>query len=168
MLCIHGASATEKYLTAPKPGDQTLRILSPNLLELVLINTKQPDPARVDNWDWVDDQGNFIPPDLSSVKVIVNGQTNSVTTFGFKRRPLYSTVEPRDLRIGNYLYLQLNSPIFEGQSVEVINDGTLWPTNREFAAAMASLKMESPGPFEGTAKDIERVMQHSERTMPVV
>jgi sugar/nucleoside kinase (ribokinase family) len=38
----------------------------------------------------------------------------------------------------------------------------------EFAAAMASLKMESPGPFKGAARDIERVLQHSEKTMPVV
>jgi sugar/nucleoside kinase (ribokinase family) len=38
----------------------------------------------------------------------------------------------------------------------------------EFAAAMASLKMESPGAFKGQVKDIERVLQYSERTMPVV
>ncbi len=38
----------------------------------------------------------------------------------------------------------------------------------EFAAAMASLKMESPGPFRGTEKDIHRVLQHSEKTMPLV
>lgn len=38
----------------------------------------------------------------------------------------------------------------------------------EFAAAMASLKLESPGPFRGTARDIARVLQHSEKTMPVV
>jgi sugar/nucleoside kinase (ribokinase family) len=38
----------------------------------------------------------------------------------------------------------------------------------EFAAAMASLKMESPGPFRGTEKDIRRVLQHSEKTMPLV
>jgi sugar/nucleoside kinase (ribokinase family) len=38
----------------------------------------------------------------------------------------------------------------------------------EFAAAMASLKLESPGPFTGTARDIARVLQHSGKTMPVV
>jgi len=38
----------------------------------------------------------------------------------------------------------------------------------EFAAAMASLKMESPGPFRGTEKDIRRVLHHSEKTMPLV
>lgn len=38
----------------------------------------------------------------------------------------------------------------------------------EFAAAMASLKMELPGPFKGTAEDIARVLQQSEKTMPAV
>jgi sugar/nucleoside kinase (ribokinase family) len=38
----------------------------------------------------------------------------------------------------------------------------------EFAAAMASLKMESPGPFKGTAQEIERVLKHSEVTMPAL
>jgi len=37
----------------------------------------------------------------------------------------------------------------------------------EFAAAMASLKMESPGAFKGTSKDIARVLEQSEKTMPV-
>ncbi|MEO6183701.1 MAG: glycoside hydrolase family 9 protein, partial [Verrucomicrobiota bacterium] len=132
--------AMDASLAVSKPGDQTLEILSPNLLELILVNAKQPNPARVDRWDWVNDQGNFVPPDLSSVKVIVNGQTNNVMSVGFKRRPLYSTVEPRDLRIGNHLYLQLNSPITNGQSVQVINDGTLWPTNNQFAANMDPLR----------------------------
>jgi len=36
----------------------------------------------------------------------------------------------------------------------------------QFAAAMASLKMESPGPFKGSAKEIERVLAHSQKTMP--
>ena len=118
----------------PKPGDHTLHILAPNLLELVRVNSKQPNPARVDSWDWVSDQGEFVPPNISSVKVIVNGQTNTVTGVGFDRRPLYAPLEAWDLRIANRLYLQLGSPISDGQSVRVINDGTLWPTNMTFAA----------------------------------
>lgn len=37
----------------------------------------------------------------------------------------------------------------------------------EFAAAMASLKMEAPGPFTGNASDIQRVLMQSEQTMPI-
>src|SRR5579872_811353 len=72
---------------SPVIGDHALHILSPNLLELYLVNTKQPDPARVTLWDWVDDQQNFVSPDMSSLRVIVNGRTNLVAGIGFKRRP---------------------------------------------------------------------------------
>src|SRR5258706_111029 len=105
-------------LQSPIPGSHTLHILTPNLLELVLVNTKQIDPAHVDSWDWVNAQGNFIAPNTSSVKVVVNGQTNNVTGIGFKRRPLYAPLDVWDLRIGNYLYLQLSSPISNGQAVQ--------------------------------------------------
>src|SRR5712671_5900937 len=65
-------------IQTPATGDYSLHILTPTLLELFLVNTKQPDPARVDSWDWVNDQGNFVPPDTSSIKVIANGQINIV------------------------------------------------------------------------------------------
>jgi len=41
----------------PKAGDHTLHILTPNVLEVVLVNSKQPNPAHVDSWDWVNEQG---------------------------------------------------------------------------------------------------------------
>lgn len=124
----------------PQIGANALHILSPNLLELSLVNTKQPDPARVNSWDWVNDQQIFVSPDLSSVVVLVNGQTNLVTQAGFKRRPLYAPLLTWDLRIGNYLYLELRDPIPTGASVQVINNGTLWPTNLAFAATAAPLR----------------------------
>src|SRR2546430_7924507 len=70
-------------IETPATGDHSLHILSPNLLEVFLVNTKQPDPGRVDSWDWVNGQGTFLPPDTSSVKVIANGQTNIVTGVAF-------------------------------------------------------------------------------------
>src|SRR5581483_7229338 len=92
LLLVQRAAAIDPAapgLAIPQPGDQVLHVLSPNLLELVRINSKQPDPAHVDSWDWIDASGNFTP-DLSSIRVIVNGQTNSVTAVGFKRRPIYA------------------------------------------------------------------------------
>lgn len=124
----------------PQIGDHALHVLSPNLLELVLVNTKQPDPAQVDSWDWVNGQQIFVPPVMRSIKVIVSGQTNVVTTFGFKRRPVYAPLLNWDLRIGNRLYLQLTSPISQGATVQVINDGTLWPTNMSFTAVADPLR----------------------------
>lgn len=143
LFSFHQAMATDAIdptLQIPQPGDNALHILSPNLLELVRINTKQPSPARVDSWDWVDGSGNFVPPDMSSIKVVINGQTKSATAVGFKRRPLYAPQATWDLRIANYLYLQLTNRISDGQSVQVINDGTLWPTNIMFAMTADPLR----------------------------
>src|SRR5579859_7537215 len=124
----------------PAIGDHTLHILSPNLLELVLVNTKDPDPARVDSWDWVNDQQLFVPPDLSSIRVLVNSRTNVISGVGFKRRPVYAPFLTWDLRIGNRLYLQLSNPIADSAAVKVLNNGTLWPTNMAFAAVADPLR----------------------------
>ncbi|EEF61780.1 glycoside hydrolase family 9 protein [Pedosphaera parvula] len=138
--CASAAIPLPIDIQTPAPGDHALRILSPNLLELFLVNTKQPDPARVNDWDWVNDQQTFVSPDMSSVRVIVNGQTNLVTGVGFKRRPLYAPLLAWDLRIGNQLYLQLSNSIAAGAAVQVINNGTLWPTNMAFRAAADTLR----------------------------
>lgn len=144
LICLPSQQARavdfDTYLHIPNPGDCTLRILSPNLLELTFINTKASGASTVDSFDWINAQGNFAPPSLSSVRVIVNGQTNTVSGVGFKRRPLYAPLQVYDLRIANYLYLQVNSAIASGQSVQVINDGTVWPTNKIFAAIATPLR----------------------------
>jgi Glycosyl hydrolase family 9/Cellulase N-terminal ig-like domain len=135
-----GAIPAAADIQTPQIGDHTLRILSPNLLELFLVNTKQPDPGRVTPWDWVDGQQNFVAPDTSSIRVIVNGQTDTVSSIGFKRRPLYAPLWYWDLRIGNEFYLRLNNSIPQGASVQVINNGTLWPTNMSFTAIANPLR----------------------------
>src|SRR5438045_2092515 len=104
LIFAHDSLATDAIdptLQIPQPGDTELHILSPNTLELVRINTKQPVAATVDSWDWVDAGGNFAPPNLSSIKVVVNGHTNSATVIGFKRRPLYAPQAAWDLRVAN-------------------------------------------------------------------
>src|ERR1044072_3089364 len=78
------------HLQLDNSGDHELHILTPNLLELYRVNAKQPNPAHVDSWDWVNAEGTFVAPDISSVKVLVNGQQNSVTGIGFKRRPQFA------------------------------------------------------------------------------
>ena len=124
----------------PQVGDHTLRILSPNLLELFLVNTKPPDPAPVDMWNWVSGQQLFTAPNLSAVKVVVNGRADAIAKVGFKRRPLYAPLLSRDLRIGNHLYLELADPIPPGGSVEVRNDGTAWPANLTFSGTADPLR----------------------------
>ena len=143
LFCLSRARAIDAVnpnLQIPQPGDSALHILSPNVLELVRVNTKQPDPATVDSWNWIDANGNFTPPNTSSIRVIIDGQTNTATVAGFKRRPIYAPQATWDLRIGNYLYLQLSTPVSNGQSVRVINNGSLWPTNMPFVATADPLR----------------------------
>ncbi|HKX63360.1 MAG TPA: glycoside hydrolase family 9 protein, partial [Verrucomicrobiae bacterium] len=128
-------------LTMPKPGDHTLHILSPTLLELRRINAKQPDPAPVDSWDFVDSSSQFHGPALSEFSVVANGQTIAVQSVGFKRRPLYAPLVVRDLRIDNCLLLKLASPIANGQTVEVKNpSGAVWPAHMQFTAVADPLR----------------------------
>ena len=143
LLLVQSAAAAKPYsveLGIPETGEHALQILSPNLLELFLVNTKQPDPARVDTWDWVNAQRTFIRPDMSRLTVIVDGKTNAVSKVGFKRRALYAPLLTWDLRIGNQLYLRLSNAIPEGASVQVLNNGTLWPTNLGFASVADPLR----------------------------
>ncbi|HZV33600.1 MAG TPA: glycoside hydrolase family 9 protein [Verrucomicrobiae bacterium] len=131
-------------LQIPTIGDNFLHILTPTVLELELINTEYANASQVDTWNWVDSETNFVPPNMSSVQVLVNGQSDSVTNIGFKRRPIYAPLADWDLRIGSCLYLELSKPISPGQSVQVINDGTVWPTNMQFAATADRLRY-NPG-----------------------
>ncbi len=137
------ANPLDAGLQEPQVGDHALNILSPNLLELFLVNTKQPDPARVTSWDWVNDQLIFVPPNISSVRVVINGQTNLVAGIGFKRRALYAPLLFWDLKIGNQLYLQLSNAIPDRATVQVINDGTLWPADMAFASTADPLRLNA-------------------------
>ncbi|HEU0039694.1 MAG TPA: cellulase N-terminal Ig-like domain-containing protein, partial [Verrucomicrobiae bacterium] len=139
LLSSLASSATEfnddSPLAMPSPGAHRLRVLSSDVLELTLITTKQPDPARPTQWDFVEADSQLRMPSPKSFIVSVGDKTISVHSVGFKRRVLYAPLRQRDLRIGNYLYLQLASPIADGQRVEVKNpDATLWPAAMQFTA----------------------------------
>ncbi len=128
-------------LALPKVGANCLRILSPTLLEVRRINSKQPDPARVDSWDFINTSGQLEAPPVTQFAVTVNGQPVAVQSLGFKRRPLYAPLVTRDLRIENYLYLQLATPIADNQTVEVKNPGSaLWPVTMPLVATADPLR----------------------------
>src|SRR5687767_13268748 len=92
-------------LALPKVGDHELRILAATLLELTLITSKEPDPAAIAQWNFVNP--GFTPPASSEFVVTINGKTVPVEKVGFKRRTIYAPLKTRDLRIGSHLYLQL-------------------------------------------------------------
>jgi hypothetical protein len=134
-------SGAGTLLEPPAVGDHQLRVLSPTVLELTWVNSKLPDPARVTDWDLVDGSYQFQPPAANELAVQVSGQPAPIAAVGFKRRPLYAPVAVRDLRIGNYLYLRLASPIATGQLVEVLNPGErLWPMSRRFVGSADPLR----------------------------
>ena len=111
----------------PKVGDNALHILSPNLLELELINSKASG-AAVGNWDFV----NGLPA-ASKFAVSVNGQAVTVQSVGFKRRVSYAPLNKYDLRMDNCVYLQLATSIADNQPVAVKNpDGSLWNSAMQF------------------------------------
>ena len=127
-------------LAMPAAGDHGLRVLSPLVLELTLISTKQPE-AKVEQWDFVSDSGALRLPEAKAFAVTVNGAANEVKSVGFKRRVLYAPLARRDLRIGNYLYLELTKAVPDGADVSVTTaDSALWKPEMKFAASARRLR----------------------------
>jgi hypothetical protein len=139
-----GGLVNDNTLRLPGPGDHGLRIISPSVLELTMITTKEPDPAPLTMWNLVGPDHQFIPPAFTDFVVTVGGRRVDITAIGFKRRALYVPLNSRDLRVGNYLYLQLATAIrFTGdpQTVEVTNPaGTLWKSKCFFTATTDPLR----------------------------
>jgi hypothetical protein len=124
----------ENTLAMPAIGTQQLRVLTPTMLELTLINTKPVDGPPAE-WNFIGE--NFKPqwPAPAEFTVKVNGQVAEVKSVGFKRRPIYAPLKVRDLRIGNYLYLELAKPLPADASIEVAVPG-----GRKFAGSPDALR----------------------------
>ncbi len=146
MLCLLLA-AMSGWSQPPAPsvrkvGENELRILTPTVLELILVNTRPTNSPSVSNWNLVSSNYQFLPPSLQEFTVMVGGQPAAVQAVsGFKRRVLYAPLQKRDLRIQNALYLQLAQPVADGQAVEVQNpSGALWPNTMTFGATCDPLR----------------------------
>ncbi|OYU99534.1 MAG: hypothetical protein CFE26_25500, partial [Verrucomicrobiales bacterium VVV1] len=128
-------------LALPLVGDHTLHVLAPTTLELKRINSKPPGAAPVDSWNFVDVNGTFQAPAFSQFAVTVDGMPATITGIGFKRRPFYAPLFVRDLRIENSLYLQLATPVADGQVVTVTNPGALlWPATEIYSVVTTPLR----------------------------
>lgn len=118
----------------PLPGSCELRILTPTLLELFLVTEKEPDPARLEVWDFVDAAGKPRLPLPGYFEVSTGTETIPVTEVGFKRRTLYAPIKQRDLRVGNWLYLRLQNPVPENADMVVTSpDRKVIPETTRFA-----------------------------------
>jgi len=138
---VDGA-ADNKALALPSIGNNSLRILTPTLLEVRLINSKAADPAPVDAWNFINASGLLQILPLTEFLVTANGLPVIVQSVGFKRRPAYAPLATRDLRIENCIYLQLLTPLADNQAVEVKNlTGNLWPASMQFTATVDPLRI---------------------------
>ncbi len=102
-LCGQTRTATGAHaLALPLPGERTLRLLSPTLLEITLITLSPPGAGAA-------------PPELAlklkTLEVAVDGQPAKIAATGWKRRAVYAPLARRDLRVGTQFYLQLAEPI---------------------------------------------------------
>jgi hypothetical protein len=128
-------------LSMPPVGAHQLRIISPTILELTLVTSKKTESSPVTDWNFVTDDGQAHLPQPRQFSVSVEGHPCAVASVGFKRRVLFAPLKQRDLRIGNYLYLQLATPVTAGATVSVLNpDKTLWPATAHFASKADSLR----------------------------
>ena len=110
----------------PVPGQFTAHLLSPTLVEVVHITTKEPDPAPPREWNFAGEAGSLPSAEWFTLKTA--GEALKVTRVGFKRRVLYAPLKKRDLRIANYLYLQLATPLKENGEFQVLSSNQkLWP-----------------------------------------
>lgn len=142
--CGNAASqpiANGPSLQLPQVGQNELRVLSPNLLELRLITTKALTQS-VGRWNFVSTAGqlNALPGPQEFV-VRIAGRMVPVSAVGFKRRPLYAPLADYDLRIDNRLYLELATNIADNQTVAVQNpDASLWAPTMTFTATADPLR----------------------------
>lgn len=124
----------DQPLLMPPVGSYQLRILSPALLELTLITSKAPDPSPVRQWNFLDSNGQAHLPNASEFVVMAGTNAIPVRQVGFKRSILYAPFRRRDLRIGNYIYLELSVTIGERLTVTVGNPNhELWPDSLKFS-----------------------------------
>lgn len=135
---LRSATAVESGASAlrmPLAGTIELQVLTPTLLEVCLI-TEKSEGKPLTQWGFVDAKGVCRLPGEGEIEVLTQGSRLPLKNLGFKRRVLYAPLKQWDLRVVNYLYLELGAPIPEGQSVEVRNpDKKLWPASIRIAAA---------------------------------
>ena len=130
---LGGADGNLPSLALPEVAAHELRVITPTVLELTLVTTKQPDPAPVEQWNFVYGEGQLKLPSVTQFAVRTNDSPVTIKSVGFRRRVLYAPLRKRDLRIGNYLYLELATPIAQGSMVQVLNpDHALWPGSLKF------------------------------------
>lgn len=72
----------------------------------------------------------------------VAGAKAELSDVGFRRRVVYAPLKPRDLRVGNFIYLVLGTPLEENETIEVAYDGSVpWLANLRIKAKADPLRL---------------------------
>lgn len=123
-------------LALPSVGSSYLRILAPDLLEMVRIT------SDTSAWNFVTN-GVLTAPSSNQFQVKSGGSSVGVTEVGFKRRALHAALTQYDLRIESILYLRLASTNWAGSNatIEVTTTNTaLWPVTNRFVCVNNPLR----------------------------
>jgi Glycosyl hydrolase family 9/Cellulase N-terminal ig-like domain len=129
----------DEPLRLPAVGSYQVRIISPAILELTYFTSVRQGADRPDQWDFPKRDGQVQLPAPDEFTVTADGKRVAVKNVGFKRRVLYAPFKRWDLRLGNYLYLGLATPIQENETVDVKNP-KLWPADLHFVAKADPLR----------------------------
>jgi hypothetical protein len=93
-LCAADEFTTDVVgLAVPQPGAHELRLLTPEILELALVSAKNPEPAKLQQWNFIDAAGTANLPKASDFEVTANGTRIRVEEVGFRRRTLYAPLK---------------------------------------------------------------------------
>jgi hypothetical protein len=100
-----------RALALPVPGERTLRLLSPTVLEVTVVTVKEP-ASTLRKIQAVFTAGPVAPESaLLTLEARVEGQPVKIAATGWKRRAAYAPIARRDLRVATFLYLRLAVPI---------------------------------------------------------
>src|SRR5262245_12495559 len=77
------ATAATNSLYLPTPGFHELNVLSPTVVELMLVTTKAPDPAPPTEWNFVSAEGKAELPRPDQFAVSVGGTPVTVAEVSF-------------------------------------------------------------------------------------
>ncbi|MCB1096225.1 MAG: glycoside hydrolase family 9 protein, partial [Verrucomicrobiae bacterium] len=135
------ASPAERFAESaviPGSGAHELRIITPTLVELYIVSTREGSANRPTFCDWIDDNSglpNANLPTAADVEVKINGTAVAVTNLGFQRRVRYAPLNGTLFHMENALYLELASAIPVGGTVTATNPATdKWPASFVFTA----------------------------------
>lgn len=135
------ASNADRFARAailPDSGAHELRIITPSLIEVYIVSSRDGAANRPTFCDWVDDSTSLLnadAPSISDIEVKIDGVLATISDLGFQRRVRFAPQNETEFRMENSLYLALSAAISNSSTVTVENPaGDKWPSDFVFTA----------------------------------